>query len=196
LATVPGSALALELELFSNFSGSANVTDSEGGGTTANNGAGLGSTQVSQFDASQGVLTGVAVSVESSNRVQSIVVNATDGPNNGTNHQVTATGTGASTATLAMPGLNQGFVQITSAASCTGARLGACQGSTVTTSTATNLAAQSIAAANLDSYVGSGNVSAIRTASATARSPTAMCPDEIGSRSCCTQSAKCLTSPR
>jgi hypothetical protein len=96
--------------------------------------------------------------------VQSIVVNATDGANTGNDNQVTATGTGASTATLAMPGLNQGFVQITSTASCTGARQGSCQGSTVTTSTASNLAAQSIAAANLDSYVGSGNVSAIRTA--------------------------------
>jgi hypothetical protein len=145
------------------FSNTAGVTDLSGGGSTSNNGASLGSSQINQFDSTLGVLTGAAININST-RTQNIQVNSTDGPNNGNNSQVTAEGTGSSNASFSAPGTSGTAATMNASGSCTGHRLEACTGAQTTSSAATNLSG-AVNGASLDSYVGSGTVALDRVAS-------------------------------
>lgn len=121
------------------FSSAAGVSDPEASGATSSANAGLGTSSLSQFDKTLGVLTGVTINVTST-RTQTVSTTSTDGPNNGTNSSVTTTGTGSSTARLQAPGVDSTFASITASDNCTGARLGACgDGATSPASVTTNL---------------------------------------------------------
>ena len=163
LAGVPMTGHALTLTTAGlTFSNTAGVTDLSGGGSSDNNGASLGSSQITQFDSALGVLTGAAINITST-RTQSIQVKATDGPNNGNNDQVTASGTGSSNAAFTAPGLNGTASTLNASGSCTGPRLGACNGATATSTKSTNLSAAA-SSAFLNSYVGIGTVNLERSA--------------------------------
>lgn len=143
------------------FSASASVTDSEGGVATTNNDVNLGSTQLSQFNATLGVLTGATLNLVST-RTQTTQVQSTDGDNTGTDRSVTSSGTGSSTAQLTIPvGVTSIFGSISQADDCTASRLGGCTGSSSTSDTTTNINVSSTA---LDAYVGSDAVTVSRSA--------------------------------
>ncbi len=145
------------------FSGSASVADSEGGGSSSNASASLGTSLLPQFDKTLGVLTGATINVTST-RTQSVSATATDGPNTGVNDSRTASGSGSSTVRLQAPGVDNTFSSITASDSCTGLRLGACNdGATTPLATTTNLN-EAVPAGNLDSYIGAGSVTVTRTA--------------------------------
>ena len=147
------------------FSGSASVTDNEGGGSTSNNGASLGTSSNGRFDPNLGVLTGATLNLAST-RTQSTWVQSTAGGGTGANSDVTSNGTGSSTAKISAPGVNYTFSPaITNGDSCTDKWKGSCTGAASTSATTTNLSAN-VPAASLDSYVGAGNVTVTRTAPA------------------------------
>jgi len=154
LLAAPAHALVLSTAPVA-FSGSASVADVEGGTATNNNGASLGSASVQQFDASLGVLTGATVNVAST-RDASVRVSSTSGTG-GSNANVTSNGTGSSSAAISAPGLAWTFSTITLNDACTGNRREACTGP-ATTSTVTTNRNVGVAEAQLDAYVGAGNV--------------------------------------
>jgi hypothetical protein len=142
------------------FTGSATVTDTEGGGSTSQNGASLGTTSINQFNSNLGVLTGINLGVTST-RTQTTLVTSTAGGGTGSNSTVTSSGTGTSTANITAPGMNTTFSSISLDDSCSAKLKDNCTGSASTSVTATN---QTIPNANLNSYVGAGNVLVSRTA--------------------------------
>lgn len=144
------------------FSGSASVTDAEGGTATTNNGASLGSTAVTQFDSSLGVLTGATLNLESS-RQQTVSTTSTDGANTGPNTTATTTGSGTSTVGLSAPGVTMTSSSSSASDSCTANRRGACSDGATTASVALNQVV-AVSASALDSYVGGGSVSISQTA--------------------------------
>ena len=105
LVPLPVSALMItNTAVF--FSDSANVTDVEGGGGTTINDASLGTSSISQFDPSRGVLMGTTLNLTSA-RTQTTQVTATAGTEtNGSNGMVTSSGTGSSTAGITAPGVS------------------------------------------------------------------------------------------
>ncbi len=159
LSTLPVQALQITTTLV-NFNNSASVTDSEGSGPTSNNSANLGSSTLSQFDPGLGVLTSTTLNVNST-RSQTTWVTSTDGANTGGNGSVTSSGSGSSNARIVAPGIDQTFSDISRTDSCTDHRQGGCTG---TASTASNTTNQNISSLSLDSYIGTGTVTATRTA--------------------------------
>lgn len=165
LTLIPLSANAL---LFStsavSFSNSATVSDTQGGSASNNNGASLGTTSISQFNSNQGVLIGTTLHLVST-RTQSTWVQSSDGPNNGNDNDVASSGTGSSTARISGAGLDVTFLPaITNSDTCSGHRTDGCVGTaTVSAGIATNIN-QAVSSANLDNYVGSGDVTLARTA--------------------------------
>lgn len=165
LTLMPLSANALLINTSTvSFSNSANVSDTQGGGASNNNGASLGTTSISQFNPNQGVLIGTTLHLVST-RTQSTWVQSADGPNTGSNGNVTSNGTGSSTAQISGPGLDVTFLPaITNSDTCSDHRRGGCTGTaTVSAGAATNIN-QAVSAANLDGYVGSGDVTLARSA--------------------------------
>jgi hypothetical protein len=165
LTLIPLSANALLINTSTvSFSNSASVTDTQGGGASSISGAGLGTTSISQFNANQGVLIGTTLNLVST-RTQSTWVKSDDGPNTGNNNNVDSNGTGSSTARISGPGINATFLPaITNSDTCSGHRTDGCVGTaTVSAGTATNFN-QAVTSANLDNYVGSGDVTLARTA--------------------------------
>jgi len=142
------------------FTNSASVTDEEGGGSTSDNNASLGTSTLEQFDASLGVLTGVTLNLDST-RTQSVTVSSNAGGGRGGN--VTSTGLGTSTANLSAPGVSYTFTPaITATGECRGNPKKAC--SNTTTAAAIPTTQNLSVTGSLDSYVGSGTVAVDRTA--------------------------------
>lgn len=154
LLAAPAHALLLSAAPVA-FTGSASVTDAEGGTATNANGASLGSASVQQFDASLGVLTGASVNVQST-RDASVRVTSTTG-SGGSNGQVSSNGTGSSSAAISAPGLARTFSTITLDDACAGNRRAACTGPATSSSVTTN-SDGGVAEAQLNAYVGAGNV--------------------------------------
>ncbi len=155
LLATPAHALVLSAAPVA-FTGSALVTDAEGGTATNNNGASLGSVSVQQFDASLGVLTGATANVEST-RSASVRVTAAAGGSTGNNNAVTSNGTGSSSAAISAPGLAWTFSTITLSDACAGNRRAACTGDATTSTVATDRNG-GVAEAQLNAWVGAGNV--------------------------------------
>ncbi|MGK2940377.1 MAG: PEP-CTERM sorting domain-containing protein [Immundisolibacter sp.] len=162
LAASPANALFTTTSVVG-FENTATVVDPETAGTTYNNNASLGTSSIGQFNPATGVLMGATLNLDST-RTQTTEVNVTDGPNTGTNHSTTVTGTGSSTATISAPGVSSTYASITQAASCTAGRLEACDGAPVTSAPADTDLTGSVAAGSLGSYVGLGTVAVTRKA--------------------------------
>ena len=147
------------------FSDSASVTDAEGNPKdTSNDDASLGTSELEQFDASLGVLTGVTINLDST-RDQSVTVSSTagGGNGNGNNNDRTSTGSGTSTASISAPGTSHTFsTEISADGTCTAPRHEACSNTTTAAAEPTTLNLS--VTGNLDSYVGSGTVAIDRTA--------------------------------
>jgi len=162
-AIVPSAAHALLMTNTVAFSESASVTDTEGGGATTVSSASFGISELAQFDASSGVLTGATLNL-SSTRTQTVTVSSTDGSNTGPNQDGTTTGTGQSTAKIVAPGVDNTFSPaISGSDDCTANRRAGCSGTGTTSSAATNLTA-TISSADLGSYVGGGTIDVSRSA--------------------------------
>ena len=142
------------------FSVGASVSDAEGGGATSQTNVSLGNASLQQFDATQGVLTGVTLQLDST-RTQSTQVQSTQGGGTGANYDVTSNGTGSSSAALSAPGIATDFGTLSKSDACTAKWKNDCTGTASTTSATTNATA---ASAQLDAYVGAGNVPVSLTA--------------------------------
>lgn len=164
-----------------NFSGSAQVTATGGqvlSATNTNNGAAIGNVALGQFNAANGVLTGVDVQLDSS-RTQTI----SGGGNKNNGPGRTVNGSGTSNALLSASGVTANFVPNISQA---GAGCSLAHGMTggisctwgpntsAATATSTTVAADE---QNLNDYVGAGSVNAslsLPTLSATSTMSTTM----------------------
>jgi hypothetical protein len=152
---LPAAAALVTTTPAVDFDVSASVTDAEGGGATSRTNVSLGSTSLSRFDPTLGVLTGVTLQLNST-RTQSTHVTSTDGKGTGQNDDVTSRGTGSSTAALSAPGLDVNFGGLSQGDSCTAKWKSECTGvassspGAVTNATATS--------SWLDAYVGTGSV--------------------------------------
>lgn len=161
LAALPAQAFLIydTYEMRAFFSGSASVTDRQGGDATTRTNVELGSSTISQFDPSMGVLMGTTLRLRSSH-IQTVTVTAQAGQGN--NNVRTTSGTGTSRVQVAAPGIGTTFATLTTTASCTGTRAAGCTG--------INTGGQDInvgliaATGSLDSYVGSSTVLVTRTA--------------------------------
>lgn len=163
LIPLPASALLINTSPTS-FSNSASASDTEGGSASNNNGASLGTSTISQFNSNQGVLMGTTLNLTST-RTQSTWVRSTDGPNTGANTNGTTNGTGSSTANISGAGVNATFLPaINDSDSCTDNRRKTCTNTATTSSATTTNLNQAVSSANLDSYVGTGDVTLARTA--------------------------------
>jgi len=136
------------------FSVGASVSDGEGGGATSQSNVSLGNASLQQFDATQGVLTGVSLQLAST-RTQSTRVQSTAGGGTTANYDVTSNGTGSSSAALSAPGIATSFGTLTQGDGCTAKWKNDCTGTASTTSATTDATAGS---AQLNAYVGAGNV--------------------------------------
>jgi hypothetical protein len=145
------------------FSDSVSVTDAEGKPkSTSNDNASLGTSELNQFDASLGVLTGVTINLDST-REQSVTVISTTGSGKAKNNDRTSTGSGKSTASISAPGTSYTFsTEISADGTCTAPRHEACSNTTTAAAEPTNLNLS--VTGSLDSYVGSGTVVVDRTA--------------------------------
>lgn len=164
LIALPAQALQITTAS-ANFNSTASVSDSEDTppqNSSNNNGASLGSSSRAQFNSSLGVLTGATLNL-SSTRTQTTQVTSTNGPNTDNNATVISVGRGTSNAQLVAPGVSNVFSTIDLNDVCSDNRQGSCTGSASTSSTTTN-AGLNVNSANLNSYVGSGSVTATRTA--------------------------------
>ena len=140
------------------FDNTASVTDHQGGGLTSNDNASLGSSELAQFAASDGVLTGVTLNLESTLTSSLAVEGRAIG------QSTTISGTGTGNAAISAPGVSYTFSDMVVNGSCSPASNGATCSST--TGNVVN-ASQSlvVSSGSLDSYVGTGTVSVDRTAS-------------------------------
>ena len=126
----------LRSDTFTNLS--AGVTDPETAGATNLTNVSLGTSSVSQFNSSLGVLTGATLNVTST-RTQTTQVSSTDGPNNGNNNSATSSGTGSSTVGVSASGASATSSVLTQTDDCTAGRQEACTGTASTSAaTATN----------------------------------------------------------
>lgn len=145
------------------FSGLASVTATGAGvlsATHSNNGAAIANVALGQFNAANGVLTGVDLQLDS-NRIQ--VIDGVGNKNNGPGR--TASGSGTSSALLSAAGVSAGFASLSQAGSGCSLAMGPTgpincswgpDTSAVTATSATVQAEQQ----SLDSYAGSGSVDA------------------------------------
>jgi hypothetical protein len=134
------------------FTGSASVVDQQGGSSTANNGASLGSTLVNQFDPSSGVLNGVTLTFNGTETLNT-QVNVASASNSGNNDAKAASGTGSGSVQISAAGVSQTFGTLSNTASCTGNRLEGCTGSATPASAPVSL---STAPTTANNYVGTG----------------------------------------
>jgi hypothetical protein len=163
LAALPVTAAPLTMTTAPiSFSGSASVTDVQGGGAATRNSVDLGSSSIQQFDAAQGVLLGARLNVTGT-QTQTTQVMSTDGADNGNNDRVTSNGSGSSSVAISAVGVSNTFNLITQGASCTGNRLEACAGTASSIASATNWVG-SVSADSLGSYVGTSGIDATRRA--------------------------------
>jgi len=163
LSPVPAHAALVHDTAIVSFSGSASVTDAEGKSKdTSNDDASLGTSELEQFDASLGVLTGVTINLDST-RDQSVTVISTTGNGKGNNNDRTSTGSGKSTASISAPGTSYTFsTEISAGGTCTAPRHEACSNTMTAVAEPTTLNLS--VTGSLDSYVGSGTVAVDRTA--------------------------------
>jgi hypothetical protein len=138
------------------FDHSASISDSEGGAAnTSQSNFALGSSQLSRFDPTLGVLTGATLTL-SSTRTQTTNTVSTDGRDNGNDNTRTSSGSGSSTAALSVGDQTVNFASVSQPDSCTGGRQQACSDGASTSSVATHT---SLSLAASDAYVGtSGSV--------------------------------------
>ena len=147
------------------FNGSASVTDSEGGTSTSINGASLGTSSITQYNATTGVLMEATLNLTST-QTQTVQVTSTSLGGSGANPAVTSYGQGSSTAKISAPGVANTFSAIGPIQdSCSNPYKSACQHAATTTSFSTNLTAL---ASSLDNYVGTSTVLVSRSADLTA----------------------------
>jgi hypothetical protein len=128
------------------------ATGSTNGATTSSN-LNLGTTQVGQFNASTGVLTGVTVNLQSTQKQTTAVSSAgtTSGSNAGS---ANASGTGTSTVRLEVPnGVPSAGSTATAVDTCAGKPKDACNDAPTVKQVNANLAVNS---ANLNAYAGNG----------------------------------------
>lgn len=156
-------ALLVTTTADASFSDSASVSDGKAGGATTQSNVALGSSNVAQFDASLGVLTGATLNVTSS-RTLSVATTSTAGGGSGANNAVHTQGSGSSGAQITAPGVARTFSTLSASDTCNGLRKGACSDGATTASIATNLTGAANAA-DLNAYVGSGSVLVNRSAS-------------------------------
>lgn len=149
------------------FSVSGSVTDTLPGATTSTNGASavsnisLGTTQVSKFNASTGVLTGVTVNLASTQtQTTNVTSSGTNAGNNAGN--ASASGTGTSTVKLIVPtNVSSSSSTVTVIDNCAGKPKDACPSVPATQAVNDNL---NISSTALNEYVGSGKFTASQIA--------------------------------
>lgn len=158
---LPLSAQALTITTSdASFNNTASVSDSEAAGATTNNNTSLGTSSVSQFNSSVGVLMGTTLNL-SSTESQSVTVTAVG---SGTSTTLrTSKGSGGSTAAISAAGVTNTFGAISASGSCTGTKAAGCSQTTTEAAVTTN-ANLAVSSASLDSYVGGGTVLVTRTA--------------------------------
>lgn len=161
ILALPLSAQALTISTSNvGFSNTANVTDPEGGVATTNNNATLGTSSISQFDSSLGVLMGTTLNLSSS-RSQTVTVTAVGSGTSST--AKTTSGKGSSTASITAPGVSNTFSTVSASGSCSGTKATGCSAATSPAGVATNVNLMATSG-SLDSYVGGGTVLVTRTA--------------------------------
>ena len=131
-----------------------------GAGSTSNDNASFGTSELEQFDATLGVLTGVTLNLDST-LTPSVTVSSNAAGNG--NNPVTSEGSGSATVAISAPGIDDTLSPaINASGSCSGRRRRACDS---TTTEAGITASQTLAASgSLDSYVGNGTVAVDLTA--------------------------------
>lgn len=160
---LPLSAHALLINTSSvNFQDSLSVSDGKAAGATKLTNAASGSSSLSQFDPSLGVLTGATINMTSS-RTLTVATKANAGGTGTNTTTVYAQGTGNNGAQLTAPGVSRTFSSLSATDKCTGKSKSACNDGNTVATVATNLA-EGANPANLNAYVGSGSVQANRTA--------------------------------
>jgi hypothetical protein len=165
LASYPATAALVYITPSVGFDNTtATVIDTQGGQNTSDDDTSLGSSELAQFDASLGVLTGVTINLLDSTRTQSVTVTSTDGNNNGNNNNRTSTGTGNSTAGISAPGMSFTLPSLSTDGSCTAPRQEACSPAVTTTAVSDPNQNQAATSDSFDSYVGGGTVTVSRTA--------------------------------
>jgi len=144
------------------FNGSDSVIDGEGGSATTRNNASLGSSSIQQFDSSLGVLRGATLNLTST-RTQTVTVSANPG-NAANNRSTTTIGAGESAAKVSALGVELAAPSIAASGQCQGnLRSGCSPAATMAQPTPTNLSG-AVDVDSLNSYIGSGSVTATRTA--------------------------------
>ena len=164
LAPLPAYALMITTTGV-DFSNSATVTDTEGGGATTNNGASLGTSSISQFDPNLGVLMGATLNL-TSDRTQSVNVASTAGGGTGANSNVISNGTGSSTVNISAPGVDITYSSLSANDSCAGKWKNDCNDGATTNTDHPSLSGGlgEVPSANLNSYVGISGVTVTRAA--------------------------------
>lgn len=173
------SAQAATITENASFSGAgastATVTDPETPGSTSSSALTNSTSTINQFNASNGVLLGTTVILDST-RTQTISVTAIGSGTASANK--TTTGSGSSTAGISAPGGVAGtFAEINASTSCTGTKQAGCASGPISpAATSTPLSAPVSGDANLNAYVGGDTVLVTRTASLTATQGTGTFP--------------------
>ena len=149
------------------FAVSGSVSDTLSGGKSSSDGAmsksnvTLGTTQINQFNANTGVLTGVTVNLNSTQTQKTEVTTpgTTDGNNGG---NASASGTGTSTVKLVVPtNVSSATSTATAINTCAGKPKDACSNGATTKQVNANLTVNSN---DLNAYVGSGTFGATHIA--------------------------------
>ncbi len=155
------------------FSLTKSVTDQNVGGATTSTNQVLGTSQVSKFDASMGVLTGATVNLTNGVHKQTTLVTVpTAGQGTGANTDATASGDGSSSVKLTVPnGVSSGISTLTVTDTCADKRKAACIGTSTSTQVNSSLVLPST---NLGAYVGAGSTfAATHTATSISANTTA-----------------------
>ncbi len=145
------------------FTTSGSVTDNQPQGTASTTTL-TGSTAVDQFDASQGVLTGTTLQLNST--LTQTLSGGFTGDGGKSSATKTATGDGTGSATFSTPGASKTFDGSISG-KCEGAKSAGCSYSAGSNSANTDAV---LAPGNLDSYVGNGTVTVDHNADLSATS--------------------------
>jgi hypothetical protein len=159
--TLPAAAALVTTTPTASFIGSTSAPPAvEGSGATASTDVSLGSTSLSRFDPTLGVLTGATLQLQSTHtQTTHVTSTAGDASNNG---QVTSTGNGSSSVALSATGASWSSPTLGVADTCRDNRRSACSGDPTTQSVSRNVSV-GIAASALDGYVGVGQVAVART---------------------------------
>lgn len=159
---LPLSAQALTITDSYSFSDSQSVTDTSAtaGATT---GTLSGSTNITQFNADTGVLTGTTISLTST-RTEAVSGSGSGGTSKAKNGNKTAGTASTSSSLLTAPGISTSFGTLTESGNCASTGSGtSCIYGPTSDSTATS-ASLAVPGASLDSYVGGATVLAQRSA--------------------------------